>query len=118
MEIFKYGSAQYIPVSFAKVGLPYATPLLQQVLERDLGPQHPHTLKAMYSLARVYASQNRYAEAEKLLEHVLAGEDKVYGLSHTDTQITVENLLFVYEKLGQVEEACRMLKQRISSSPS
>jgi Flp pilus assembly protein TadD len=50
-------------------------------------------------------------KAEKLLERILAGEDP-------DTQITVKNLLFVYEKLGRVEEACRMLKQRIASPPS
>jgi hypothetical protein len=39
-----------------------------------------------------------------------------YGLSHPDTQLsqlTVEKLLSVYEKLGRVDQA-RMLKQRIS----
>jgi hypothetical protein len=67
----------------------------------------------MYSLAQVYASQNRNAEAEKLLVHVLAGQDNVYGLSHPHTQMTVEDLLSVYQKLGRVDEA-RILKQRIS----
>jgi pentatricopeptide repeat protein len=69
----------------------------------------------MYSLACVYTSQNRNAEAEKLLVHVLAAEDKVYGLSHPYTQMTVNSLLSVYNKLGRVDEA-RMLKERISPS--
>jgi hypothetical protein len=79
----------------------------------DLGPQHPDTLTTMYSLGLVYTSQNRDAEAEKLLAHVLACEEKAYGLSHPHMQKTVEELLSAYEKLGRVDEA-RMLKQRIS----
>jgi hypothetical protein len=71
----------------------------------------------MYCLAVVYALQNRNAEAEKLLVLVLAGRDKVYGLSHPHTQMTVETLLSVYKKLGRVDEA-RMLKQRILPPPS
>jgi hypothetical protein len=68
--------------------------LLQQVLhalERDLGLQHSDTL-AMYLLAHVYTSQDRNAEAEKLLAHVVAGEDKLYGLSHRDTCRLTRNL--------------------------
>jgi hypothetical protein len=71
----------------------------------------------VYSLALVYASQNRNAEAEKLLVRVLAGQDNVHDLSHPHTQMTIKKLLSVYEKLGRVDEA-RMLKQRISSSSS
>jgi glycyl-tRNA synthetase alpha subunit len=69
----------------------------------------------MYCLARVYTSQDRNEEAEKLLVHVLAGRDKVLGPSHPDTQMTVRKLLSVYEKLRRVDEA-RMLKRRISAS--
>jgi hypothetical protein len=69
----------------------------------------------MYSLAGAYASQNNNAEAEKVLLHVLAGEEKAYGLSHPETQMTVKKLLSVYEELGRVDDA-RMLKQRISPS--
>jgi hypothetical protein len=69
----------------------------------------------MYCLSLVYTSQSRDTEAEKLLLHVLAGQDKVYGLSHPDTQKTVKLLLLVYERLRRVD-AARTLKQRISPS--
>jgi thioredoxin-like negative regulator of GroEL len=82
-------------------------------LERDFGPQHPDTLAAKYSLARVYRSQDRNAEAEELLVNVMASQDEANGPSHPHTQMTIKALWSIYEKLGRVEEA-RMLKQRIS----
>jgi hypothetical protein len=69
----------------------------------------------MSALARVYTSQDRNAEAENLLVHVLAYRDEAYGLSHRRTQRIIKRLLSVYEQLGRVDEA-RMLERRISPS--
>jgi hypothetical protein len=69
----------------------------------------------MYSLARVYFSQDRFVEAEKLLLPTLAGDEQVYGLLHPDTQLTVELLIRVYRAMERPDDA-KMLEQRISSS--
>ncbi len=43
-------------------------------------------------LALVIAEQGRYAEAEQMLRHALAGRERVLGRQHPDTQITRQAL--------------------------
>jgi hypothetical protein len=68
----------------------------------------------VYSLARIYASQDRFVEAEKLLLRALEGGER---LLHPDTQITVKKLVSVYRVMARTDDA-KMMEQRISSESS
>jgi serine/threonine-protein kinase len=52
---------------------------------RVLGPEHPHTLQSMTSVAFAYSLQGRHAEAEALLRETLGIQTRVLGLEHADT---------------------------------
>jgi hypothetical protein len=59
--------------------------------------------------------RGRYGDAENLLVRVLAGWERILGISYPDTQKAVIALAWIYEKMGRLDDA-RMLKQRISPS--
>ena len=73
--------------------------------EKQLGPDHPDTLRAVHNLATVYQSQGRYTEAEQLYGRALAGSEKQLGPDHPNTLRTVHNLAIVYGLQGRYVEA-------------
>jgi hypothetical protein len=60
--------------------------MLKRVLaaqEKVLGPEHPHTLHTMRSLATALKSQGHYSEAETLLKRVAIAQEKTAGGRHS-----------------------------------
>ena len=56
------------------------------------GEDQRSALDTYHMLALVIAEQGRYAEAEQMLRHALAGRERVLGRQHPDTQITRQAL--------------------------
>ena len=59
--------------------------------EKQLGPDHPATLRTVENLAIVYKNKGRYDDAEELYERALAGREKQLGSDHPDTLRTASN---------------------------
>ncbi len=72
-----------------------AEPLLQRslaILEKALGPEHPHVATSLNNLAGLYRAQGKYAEAEPLLKRSLAISEKALGPEHPDVATSLNNL--------------------------
>ena len=50
--------------------------------EKQLGPDHPDTLRTVHGLAIVYDHQGRYTEAEQLYGRALTGSERQLGPEH------------------------------------
>jgi tetratricopeptide (TPR) repeat protein len=57
------------------------------------------------SLAALYFSQGRYAQAEPLLERAFVINKKAHGPDHPDVATSLENLAILYRKTGRAQEA-------------
>jgi eukaryotic-like serine/threonine-protein kinase len=69
--------------------------LEQQSLEirrRVLGPEHPDTLKSMFSLSRALWNEGRFSESEKLQRETLDLQRRVLGPEHPDTLRSMTSL--------------------------
>jgi len=91
-----------------------AETLYNQVLtecEKQLGPEHPDTLRTVGNLAIVYRNQGRYGEAETLYKQVLTGQETQLGPKHPDTLRTVGNLAIIYRNQGRYGEAETLYNQ-------
>jgi serine/threonine protein kinase len=68
--------------------------------ERELGPEHPETLRSKVELANVHREQARYDESEALLRETLAIRRRVLGPEHPQTLETMTSLvsILVYQK--------------------
>ncbi|CAN0284365.1 unnamed protein product, partial [Pylaiella littoralis] len=55
----------------------------QDVLEKHLGPAHPHVAHSLYNRAGLLYKQGKYVEAKPLYERSQAIREKVLGAEHT-----------------------------------
>ncbi len=72
---------------------------------RELGEEHPDTLRSMNNLAILYADQGRYEEAEPLDVQTLQLMKRVLGDEHPDTLWSMNSLASLYIDQGRYEEA-------------
>ena len=84
--------------------------------EKQLGPDHPETLRTVHNLAIVYQAQGRYTEAEQLYGRALAGNEKLLGPDHPETLRTVHNLAIVYRLQGRYTEAEQLYGRALAES--
>jgi hypothetical protein len=68
--------------------------------KRVLGLEHPSTLIIMANLARSYADQGQWKEAEELEVQVLDIHKRVLGPEHPDTLTSMANLAYTCKSLG------------------
>jgi hypothetical protein len=59
---------------------------------RELGEEHPDTLRSANNLARSLSNQGKYAEAERIHREVLGARRRVLGEEHPDTLKSACNL--------------------------
>ena len=74
-------------------------------MERTLGPEHPHTLASVGSLANHYRVQGRYTDAEPLFLRALEARERTLGPEHPHTLTSVGNLAVLYKSQGRYAEA-------------
>lgn len=80
----------------------------QQVLDarkKDLGEKHPRTLTVMHNLARSFAQQGYFKEAEELHSAELELSKVVLGDEHTDTLCSTDSLAMCYWGQDRLKEA-------------
>ncbi|MHC5003981.1 MAG: serine/threonine protein kinase [Planctomycetota bacterium] len=72
---------------------------------RELGDAHRDTLLAMNGLAELYRHQERFREAQSLLEHMREAYTRELGDEHPDTVGTMHNLANVHRYQKRCDEA-------------
>jgi serine/threonine protein kinase len=77
------------------------------------GAERPQTLRALRDLAAVYAGEGKYAEAEPILNDVLAAQSRVRGAQHPETLSTVQVLADLYLAQKQFAKAEPLLVQAV-----
>lgn len=71
------------------------------------------TLAAIHKLGYLYADQGKMAEAEKMFERALQGNEKLLGPIHPSTLDMVHDLGIFYKNLGKPTEAENMYKRAL-----
>jgi hypothetical protein len=80
------------------------------IRRRIFGIDHPDTIKSMNSLANLYRSEGKSAEAETLLASVLEARRRVLGPAHPDTTSVMAllgELRLQQKKYADAEELLR-----------
>lgn len=83
--------------------------------EQTLGPEHPQTLASLNNLAALYQDQDRYREAEPLLQRALAARSRVMGADHPTTRQSAADLAVLYSGQGRYAEAEPLLQQMVAA---
>jgi tetratricopeptide (TPR) repeat protein len=99
-------------------GTPPATAVAEPLtanLERLLGPDHPDTLHARNSLARVYRETGRLADAVPLLERNLEAWERLLGPDYPSTIASRNNLASAYRAVGRPAEAVPLFQQNVDA---
>jgi tetratricopeptide (TPR) repeat protein len=89
---------------------PYEIPILE-IRRRVLGPEHPHTLASMGDLAKCFAGQGRYAEAEKLLRETREIQRRVLGPEQIAG--STYNLGSILARKGDHDGALSLLREAV-----
>ena len=78
------------------------------IVEKSLGPEHPHVAASLNNLALLYQAQDRYAEAELFYSWSLAIYEKALGPEHPDVATSLENYALLLRKISRRAEAAKM----------
>lgn len=82
-----------------------------QILERQLGKNHPDVATALNNLALLYYSRGNYDAAEPLYQRSLAIDEHTLGIDHPGVATDLNNLALLYKKQGNLEAAEPLLKR-------
>jgi tetratricopeptide (TPR) repeat protein len=94
-----------------------AEPLFQrslQILEKQLGVDHPDTANSLNNLAALYRVQGRYAEAEPLYVRSLQIYEQQLGADHPDTALSLWSLAALYYNMDRITEAKPLITRAVA----
>lgn len=77
--------------------------------EKALGPENDSTLDTFCYLGCLYPNQGRFADAEQMYYHDLAGKVKAFGPDHIETLKSVASIGHLYARVALVEKTYRRL---------
>ena len=75
---------------------------------RELGEDHPDTLKALSTLASLYAVANKYKKALELEEKCYEARKRVLGENHSGTLTSLSKIAMYHVYLGDYEKAIEL----------
>jgi len=75
---------------------------------------HPGVGATIQNLGILYATQQKYQEAEPLLKRALAINLKRFGINHTRTALTLKTLSSFYALQGHLTEAERLIQRSLA----
>ncbi len=75
------------------------------ILERQLGADHPNVANILNNLASLYESQGKYSEAEPLYLRSLSIRERQLGADHPSVAISLNNLALLYISQGKYNQA-------------
>ncbi len=96
--------------NFASAAVPLEAVLM--IREKELGPDHPDTVRSLNALGTIYQALERHEEAQALLRRALAASEKALGPDHPDVADILHNLANVYassDDVRQVEQSLALL---------
>jgi Tfp pilus assembly protein PilF len=67
----------------------------------------------LHRFGDVFSNHGQFDEAEKMYQRALQGREKAWGLEHTSTLATVNNLGNLYKSLGRLDEAEKMYQRAL-----
>jgi tetratricopeptide (TPR) repeat protein len=76
-----------------------------EILEQQLGKDHPNVAASLNGLSLLYRSQGRYSKAEPLRLRCLEIEKKTLGENHPQFATSLNNLAGLYRSQGRYSEA-------------
>jgi tetratricopeptide (TPR) repeat protein len=88
---------------------------MQQILEANLGPEHPSVATTLNNLAGLYKSMGEYEKALPLYKRALEIYEKVLGPEHPDVATTLNGLAGLYESMGEYEKALPLYKRALET---
>ena len=77
------------------------------------GKDHPHTLRNMHGLATIRIKQERYEEADRLLERVLTGQELKLGKDHPRRLQTINDFGVLRREQQHYDEAESLFHQAL-----
>jgi len=89
-----------------------------ELVERELGPEHPDTRDLYLRLGRLYRVAGRLDEAEEALRKVLAGGSPVADVSDLQVLEATEELAVVHERAGRYEKSEALYLQALEARES
>ena len=88
---------------------------MQQILEVNLGPEHPSVATTLNNLAALYESMGEYEKALPLYKRALEISEKVLGPEHPSVATTLNNLAVLYKSMGEYEKALPLYKRALET---
>ncbi len=84
------------------------------ILEKTLGPEHPHVASSLNNLATLYYTQGRYDKVEPLFKRSLAISEKTLGAEHPTVANSLNNLAIIYYVQGRYDEVEPLFKRTLA----
>jgi tetratricopeptide (TPR) repeat protein len=98
--------------NYASAAIPLEAVLM--IREKELGPDHPDTVRVLNALGTVSQAIGRPEEAEALLRRALNASEKALGPDHPDVADILHNLANVYassDDVRRVEQSLTLLER-------
>jgi tetratricopeptide (TPR) repeat protein len=98
-----------------------AKPLFRRallIIERELGRDHPETLRTRHSIARWTAEVGDAREALRLFHELLPAQVKAQGLTHPDTLLTRHSIAYWTGEAGDLRTALRLCRNLLENQKS
>lgn len=84
-----------------------------QILEAELGPEHPSVATILNNLAGLYESMGDYEKALQLYQMALDIREKMLGSQHPDVATTLNNFAELYRMMGDYEKALPLYQKAL-----
>jgi eukaryotic-like serine/threonine-protein kinase len=111
---------QIMGLVYQSLGLyPRSESLLTRAVEirrQVLGPEHPDTLKTMFSLAWTLDLEGQRQEAERIVRQTLDIQRHVLGPDHPDTLASINGLAVTLQERGQYTEAEKLEREILENA--
>jgi CHAT domain-containing protein/tetratricopeptide (TPR) repeat protein len=85
-----------------------------EILEKALGPDHPHVATGLHNLASLLYRQGQYARAEPLARRSLAIREKAFGPDHPAIAHSLNSLAHLRQEQGRIAEAEALVRRSLS----
>jgi len=78
------------------------------IVEKALGPDHPHVAISLNNMAELYRSQGKYAQAEPLYKRSLAIREKALLPNHPFLAQSLENYAALLRMTRSEDQAAKL----------
>jgi len=80
-----------------------------EIVEKYYGKAHPATLSALNDIGLLLKIAGDYADARNLYEKVLESYKYLFGVKHSSTIISMQNLAVLYKEFQETDRASLLL---------